>query len=381
MSIIRISHLYRERHTARARHPAEATWYGWIAVTASRMVGAALSEPRPQEQKQHISPLPADHYNAYFTQLLCQIDPAKPPPILSEQYNQMQAGLQLVLQRLRLELSIAQVAQRTGIEPTTLLLLETGLQDPAAISQDAWLRLHTLLAADQPPVAPAADLVRLPTHKPPTPWLSSSRAWAQTLLTRRARPSIARPGRLRGLRTWTAGLQPGGRLQTQMRAALDQATKPGARTRMWAVVGRWGKPGVRLRTVLDQATKPGRLRSLCTWSAGLQPSLRPQLNALETIRRTLVDGSSLVGSPIAWLRSRLTALRSQLAQLKRQIERRSHGCRKLWHQISTIHKEIQQFVQRMNSGSAMLGSWFSLLASQKWSPPAQNWAYQPADSV
>ncbi len=369
MSIIRISHLYRERRTACARHPAEASWYGWIAVTASRMVGAALSEPRPRSKNSTSAPFrqitipPTSHSCSARS-----IQPNRRPPSPSNRTRCMPDASSM-LQRLRRRLSIAQVAQRTGIEPTTLLLLETGLQDSAAISQDTWLRLRSVLADDQPPASPAPDLARLST-----PRLSSSTPGRTHCLpdergqALRAQPAQAafiagaqgfgpadgcarvldqatKPGTRMRMRAVVGQWgKPGGRLRavlnqatrpgarrrlrTHVRAVLDQATRPGTRMRMRAVVGQWGKPGGRLHTVLDQATKPGARRRLRThvravldqatrpgragglrsWIAGLRPAGRPHH-----------------ASPIAWITSRLTALRSQRALLKGQIEHWLHA--------------------------------------------------------
>jgi hypothetical protein len=88
-----------------------------------------------------------------------QVAPSNQPAGGPSQQARILAGRWIALQRLRLGLSSAQVAELAGIDPTTLLLLETGLADLAMASKESWMSLVGVLAGGDITATPVVAVI------------------------------------------------------------------------------------------------------------------------------------------------------------------------------------------------------------------------------
>src|SRR5690242_8863207 len=90
--------------------------------------------------------------SAFFSRLLDRIDPHGPSNNPEAQHAQVFCGRWLAFQRLRMGLTVEELALRISTDPQSIFLIESGLADPQLLSDDASIRLQQVLAHGQDPL-------------------------------------------------------------------------------------------------------------------------------------------------------------------------------------------------------------------------------------
>jgi hypothetical protein len=88
-------------------------------------------------------------FGSIFHKLLDQVDPHRQSTTITTRRARRLCGRWLALHRLHLGLTNAMIAECTGVDAQTLLLLESGLADKTYISDEAWNRLCLARAGKQ----------------------------------------------------------------------------------------------------------------------------------------------------------------------------------------------------------------------------------------
>ena len=141
---------------------AQSCWCDKLDKLVARVIPGYPTEPDDG----------AVSWQVFFDQLIEDIDPHRQPSHRPGWQARILAGRWLALRRARLGLAYAQLTQSTGITPSALLLLETGLANETSAPVPSWDLLIAALDGSVPMAAPVAAVVaialgRVDADRPP----------------------------------------------------------------------------------------------------------------------------------------------------------------------------------------------------------------------